>query len=146
MAADMARMVTLTMSPWAEMGMRGMNETLIRLKWLAAYDLVENYEWFVNYGLGQEKLHIEHFKALLDDADRQKEHDDIKAQIDDREGWLNSQRVAWLQEVDVGGGMHDKDLRKLAEEAGCADLRNLVFQPMSSGRPWALERHSSAKP
>lgn len=131
-AADMARMLPLSMSPWAEMGQRAMAETLIRLKWLAAQDDPENYEWFVNYGLGQEKLYIEHLKTLLDDGEQRTEHDEIKAQIKARESWLNDQRFAWLQEVDVGGGTHDKDLRKLAEEGGCTDLRNLVFQPMSS--------------
>jgi hypothetical protein len=131
-AADMARMLPLTMSPWAEMGQRAMAETLIRLKWLAAQDNPENYEWFVNYGLGQEKLYIEHLKTLLEDGGQRTDHDEIKAEIEARESWLSDQRFAWLQEVDIGGGTHDKDLRKLAEEAGCADLRNLVFQPMSS--------------
>ena len=131
-AADIARMPLLTMSPWAEMGHRAMAETLIRLNWLAAQDAPENYEWFVNYGLGQEKLYIEHLKTLLDDGEQRTDHDEVKAQINSRESWLNDQRFAWLQEVDVGSGTHDKDLRKLAEEAGCTDLRNLVFQPMSS--------------
>jgi hypothetical protein len=131
-AADVARMLPLTMSPWAEMGQRAMAETLIRLKWLAAQDDPENYVWFVNYGLGQEKLYIEHLKTLLGDGEQRTDYDEIKDQIEARESWLNDQRFAWLQEVDVGGGTHDKDLRKLAEEAGCADLRNLVFQPLSS--------------
>ena len=131
LAADVARMLTLTMSPWAEMAHRAMAETLIRLRWFAANDQGDNYEWFVNYGLGQEKLHIEHLKTLLADSE-QTDLDEIKKQIEAREVWLNDQRFHWLQEVDVGGGTHDKDLRKLAEEAGCPDLRNLVFQPLSS--------------
>ncbi|MCI0662551.1 MAG: DUF5677 domain-containing protein [Acidobacteria bacterium] len=131
-AADMARMLPLTMSPWAEMGQRAMAETLIRLKWLAAQDDPEKYEWFINYGLGQEKLYIEHLKTLLVDGERRTDYHEIKGQIEARESWLNDQRFAWLQEVDVGGGTHDKDFRKLAEEAGCTDLRNLVFQPLSS--------------
>ena len=131
-AADMARMLPLSMSPWAEMGQRAMAETLIRLNWLVARDNSENYEWFVNYGLGQEKLHIEHLKSLLADGKQRTDHNEIKAQIKARESWLDDQRFAWLQEVDVGGGTHDKDFRKLAEEEGCTDLRNLVFQTMSS--------------
>jgi uncharacterized protein DUF5677 len=131
-AADIARMPTLTMSPWAEMGQRAMAETLIRLKWLAVQDSPENYEWFVNYGLGQEKLYIEHLKTLVENREVRPDYDEILAQIEARESWLSYQRFSWLQEVDVGGGTHDKDLRKLAEEAGCGDLRNLVFQPMSA--------------
>jgi hypothetical protein len=144
-AADMARMLPLTMSPWAEMGQRAMAETLIRLKWLAAQDDPANYEWFVNYGLGQEKLYIEHLKTLLDDVEQRTDHDEVKAQIKARESWLNGQRFAWLQEVDVGGGTHDKDLLKLAKEAGCTDLRNLIFQPMSSlvhGHWNSIARHN----
>lgn len=143
-AADMARMPPLTVSPWAEMGQRAMAETLIRLKWLAAKDAPENYEWFVNYGLGQEKLYIEHLKTLLE-GEQRADHDQIKAEIEARESWLNEQRYSWLQEVDVGGGTHDKDLRQLAEEAGCKDLRNLVFQPMSSdvhGHWNSIARHN----
>jgi len=143
-AADMARMPPLSMSPWAEMGQRAMAETLIRLKWLAAKDVQENYEWFVNYGLGQEKLHIEHLKTLLE-GEQRTDRDQIKAEIEARESWLNEQRYSWLQEVDVGGGAHDENLRTLAEAAGCSDLRSLVFQPMSSdvhGHWNSIARHN----
>ncbi|MEE8585500.1 MAG: hypothetical protein V3T83_11675, partial [Acidobacteriota bacterium] len=53
-------------------------------------------------------------------------------ELEHRQAWLTAQKWGFLQEVDVGGGTHGKDLRKLAEEANCSELRSLLYQPMSS--------------
>ena len=144
-AADYARNPTLTMSPWAELGARAMVEALIRMAWLAETDSSENYEWYVNYGRGQEKLYIEHLKTLL--AKDRSDVDELRAEIAARTAWLNAQKYHFLQEVDVGGGTHDKNLRTLAEEAGRLDQYNLAFQSMSAGvhGHWnAIERQNLA--
>ncbi len=129
-AADLARLPPMWVSPWGEMANRAMAEALIRLKWFATRDKPEHYEWFIDYGLGQEKLHIEHLSRLLEEGHSQA--DAIREDRQSRGEWLDEQRYSFLQEVDVGGGTHDLDLRKMAEEAGCPDLRSLVFQPLSS--------------
>lgn len=129
-AADLARLPPMWVSPWGQMANRAMAETLIRLKWLAARNRAEEFEWFVDYGLGQEKLYVEHLGRLVEQD--HPESTTIEEERQWRIAWLDEQRYTFLQEVDVGGGAHKIDLRKMAEEAGCPDLRSLVFQPLSS--------------
>ncbi len=136
-AALMARQVTLATqlarapSIWnahvAPLILRTMTDTHITFAWIWM-DPPERARKFILYGLGQEKLNVEHLK--LAGSERQ---DDVNFQglIEAREGWLNSQRFAWLTEVDVGSwsGM---DARKMAEEAGCLDLYRFAYAPFSA--------------
>jgi hypothetical protein len=134
-AADVARDATLTMPPWAEMGLRAMAEGLIRIRWLLREDEDPHYQEFISYGLGQEKLRIEHLKRLRDERGLEEDdpaNESTNAEISAREAWVNEHRYTFLQEVDVGGGTHGKDLRKLADESDSGELHRLVFQPLSS--------------
>ncbi len=132
MASDLAALPFLSTFPWGEMALRAMCETLIRLSWFAKRDSADDYDWFVDYGLGQEKLHIEHLKRLLEENPERPDHSFVETEIKDRGRWLDVQRYGFLQAVDVGSGTNDKDLRKMAEDAGCADERALIFQPFSA--------------
>jgi hypothetical protein len=118
-----------TLPPWAEFAERAMSETLIRMKWLVKQDRKEDYEWFVDYGRGQVKLRIEQLKSLAEQDSEARDSALQEAEMLTK--WLASQQYDWLQVVDVGGGTHDKDLRKLATEAGCKDEHSLRFQWLS---------------
>lgn len=133
----LARQATLTISLattpniWnghiAPLILRCMTDAEITLAWMLI-EPKERAKKYVLYGLGQEKLTIEHLKEAY--AQSGKEDERVKKGIEAREGWLNSQRAEFLTEVDVGhwGG---KDTRTMAEEAGCKSLYNFAYQPFS---------------
>jgi hypothetical protein len=107
-----------------------MVETEIRLQWLIKCGKEEDFKEYVDFGLGQEKLLVEHYKRISqsDRPDKQMILDDIEQ----RESWINSQLYSFLLSVDIGGGAQGKDLRTLADEAGLLDLHRLVYSPLSS--------------
>lgn len=135
--ALMARQVTLAVhlaeapSIWnghiAPLILRTMTDNHINLAWIFN-DPLDRSRKFIFHGLGQEKLHIEHYKAKLSaDGHDPKEDPDVKL----REEWLNSQRYSFMTEVNIGS-WSGIDTRKMAEEAGCIDLYNYAYAPFSA--------------
>ncbi|MCB9893366.1 MAG: hypothetical protein H6839_02840 [Planctomycetes bacterium] len=129
LAQDVISNPFYTLPPWAEFVERAMVETYIRAKWLVHRDRKEDYEWFVNYGQGQVKLRITQLRELAKRDPELTEAATAEAEILLK--WLDSQHFEWLQVVDVGMGTHDKSLRDLAIEAGCAEQHSLRFQWLS---------------
>lgn len=110
--------------------LRPMTDCYITLAWILK-DRLERARKFILYGLGQEKLQIEHLKAELakpelDEEDREM----LKQRVDAQEAWLNRQHFEFLQYVDVGSwsGITTRDM---AIEAGCLDLFNFAYQGWS---------------
>lgn len=130
LACDIAQNPGLWVLPISAILIRCMIETQIRLTWTIKSGNDKELRDYVEYGLGQEKLYVEHLKRISEQErpDKQEIIDDIKS----RESWMNAQRFTFLQPVDVGGGTQGKDLRKLAEEAEIIDLHRLGFSPLSS--------------
>lgn len=129
-ASDIVQNPDLWRMPTGIILIRCMAETLIRLQWLIKCGKDKDYREYVEFGLGQEKLLLEHHKRIA-----QEDRPDRKAILDDierREAWVNTQLYTFLLPVDVGGGPHGKDLRALSEEAGLLDLHRLVYSPFSS--------------
>lgn len=134
--ALLARQVTLACqiagapSVWnghsAPLFLRAMADVHIIAAWIFK-DPVERSKQFILYGLGQQKLQVEHRRAHLgrDAADEEK-----KA-IEALEGWINQQRAVWLVEVNVGN-LAGKKTRDMAMEADCLDFYNLVYSPFSA--------------
>jgi hypothetical protein len=77
------------------------------------------------YGLGQEKLHIEHLKADAEQDDEQ-----VQKLIEMKESWLNSQRRDFMTEVNVGNWA-GLNTRKMAQESGCEGLYKFAYTPFS---------------
>lgn len=136
--ALMARQVTLATqlagspSIWnahiAPIVLRTMADTYITFAWIFREPFERSQE-YISYGLGQEKLYIEHLKAQLE-ADGEGEVDEHPL-IRNREEWLNSQRFAFLTEVNVGS-WSGVDTRKMAEDAECIDVHRFAYAPFSS--------------
>lgn len=106
--------------------LRTLVDTHITLTWILA-DPVERARKFIRFGLGQEKLQIEHLKAVqAEEPDK-----DIASVIEAREAWVNAQRYMFLLEVDVGAwsGM---STREMADEVGLQSLYNFAYAPWSS--------------
>ena len=107
--------------------LRTMTDTHITLAWILR-DPVDRARKYIMYGLGQEKLNIEHRKAQLEVQGIDPNTDPL---IKASEDWLNSQRYTFLTEVNVGSWA-GIDTRSMADEAKCLDLYNFAYTPFSA--------------
>lgn len=104
-----------------------MADAYITLAWLLK-DPLDRCKKFIHYGLGQEKLQLEHRRAEMDTKEpREGEREYCEA----IEAWISSQRATFLTDVNLGSwsGM---TTRAMAEEAGCLDFYNYVYTPFSA--------------
>ena len=127
LATQMARAPSIWNGHIAPMILRTMTDNYISLAWISC-DPVDRSRKFVLFGLGQEKLIVEHRKAQIEADGRTKESD---AEIAAREAWLDSQRFAFLTEVNVGNWA-GLNTRKMAEQADCLDLYRYAYVPFSA--------------
>jgi hypothetical protein len=113
----------------APLFLRAMVDNYINLAWIFISPDKRAKE-FIEYGLGQAKLCIEHRKQALRDGGVDDVDNDpfIKSQ----ERWVNSQRFTFLTTVNVGS-WSEKNMRDMAEEAGCLDLYRYAYAPFSAG-------------
>ncbi len=135
--ALIARQATLTnqlaLSPgiWnghaAPLFLRAMVDAHISLAWVLK-DPAVRAKQFILYGLGQEKLFIEHLKSELDERNGSAEQ--LASMIEAREGWLNAQRYAFMTEVNVGA-WSGLNTREMAEQSGCESLYKYAYLPFS---------------
>ncbi len=109
----------------APLFLRAMADVHIALAWVLGDH--ERAREFIKYGLGQEKLRVEHLRSEAGENSPPEQ----SAMLDATEEWINSQRFTFLTEVNVGS-WSGKSTRKMAEEGGCLDFYNLVYQPFSA--------------
>ena len=105
--------------------LRAMYEVEIAVAWIIKSP-DDRSRKYIEYGLGQEKLHLEHLKRLS--AGRDEPVPEFMARM---EAWLSSQRFPWFTVVNVGAWA-DIPVRRMAEEAGIKDLYDLNYAPMSA--------------
>lgn len=110
--------------------LRAMVDLYITLSWIFK-DPLERSKKYIAYGLGQEKLEIEHLKTVFEDQASDCRDDEIGKIIENRLEWLNSQRWHFLTEVNVGNWA-GIDTRTMAKEADCEDIYRFQFNPLSS--------------
>jgi hypothetical protein len=137
--ALMARQVTLATqlasspSIWnghiAPLILRAMVDNYINLAWIFHKDTLNRAKKFIEYGLGQEKLVIEHRKQEMVNQGVKDVDDDPL--IKTLEGWINSQRYTFLTTVDIGQWA-EMDTRKMADEADCLDFYRYAYTPFSA--------------
>jgi Family of unknown function (DUF5677) len=135
--ALLARQVTLAtqlaLSPsiWnghiAPLLLRAMADVYITLAWILKTP-DERARKFILYGLGQEKLQLEHRKTQI--ADR-KPTPEEQLMIDASEAWINAQRFTFLTEVNLGS-WSGLPTREMADQAGCLDFYSYVYMPFSA--------------
>ena len=104
-----------------------MSDNYITLAWIFC-DPIDRSRKFVFYGLGQEKLQVEHLKSRLKVEDKQA---DQSKEVENRERWIDAQRYGFLTEVNFGS-WSGIDTRTMAEQADCLDFYNYSFQPFTS--------------
>ncbi|MCK4250419.1 hypothetical protein KAX97_03175 [candidate division WOR-3 bacterium] len=103
--------------------LRTMVDNYIMFAWIFK-DPVERSRQYILYGLGQEKLQIEHLKTLAKD-------EFTEQIIKVKESWLDSQRYGFLTAVTVGSWA-GVDTRTMAEQSGCRDEYNFAYTPFSA--------------
>ena len=130
MARQSSLAIDLAMSPsiWtghvAPLVLRCMTDAHITLAWILR-DPTKRAKQYILYGLGQEKLQIEHLKAEVDQDD-----EDSQKAIERRESWLNSQRHDFMTEVNVGNWA-GLNTREMASDSECESLYKFAYAPFS---------------
>ncbi len=109
--------------------LRCMVDTHITLVWLAKCGTEADFRQFIEYGLGQEKLLLEHMSSRLEELDT--ETPDLQNRIEAMRAWIDSQILTDLLPVNVGSWTR-KSTRDMAEESDCLDIYNLSYTPLSS--------------
>lgn len=104
--------------------LRAMTDCYITAAWICK-DRIDRAQKFILYGLGQEKLQIEHLKSVLETLSPE-DQKRMEQRIEIQQAWLNAQHYSFLQHVDVGSwsGISTRDM---AKEAGCLDLYNFAY-------------------
>ncbi len=127
LATQMARAPSTWNAHLAPIVLRSMTDVYITLAWILR-DPLERSRQFILYGLGQQKLMLEHRKAQLTaeggDAGRD-------AMVQATEAWLTAQRFPFLTEVNVGS-WSGLTVREMAEQGGCLDLYRFAYLPFSA--------------
>lgn len=101
LAIEIARNPGIWNGNIAAMLLRTMTDTHITLAWILEQPEERGREYIL-YGLGQEKLHIEHLTNDVSSAPDETRSDLIHELIETREAWLRSQIAHWAIDVNLG--------------------------------------------
>lgn len=113
----------------APLFLRAMADVYITVAWILG-EPEARAQKFVEAGLGEIKLEIAHRKQELEKLTDPEQVSQQQKFIEHLEHWLQSQRIESLVEVNLGSWA-GISTRKMAEEAGCLDFYNYVYQPFS---------------
>jgi hypothetical protein len=112
----------------APLFLRAMTDVHVTLSWILL-DPKTRARLFIDHGLGQAVLDLEHRKKQLESAaGDSKEH--LKQMVRTYEAWIDTQRWYFLVEINVGA-WSGKTTREMAEESGILDFYNYVYTPFS---------------
>ncbi len=129
LAAELSRSPMSWNGHIAPLVLRCMVDAYITFAWILE-DQDKRSEQYVKYGLGQEKLYIEHLEQSLREDPESYDSMQIEEMIDIRKSWLNSQLAEWAIDVDVGAwsGMNTRDM---AKEINRESLYKFSYKPFS---------------
>jgi hypothetical protein len=128
----------------APLFLRAMADVHITLSWILL-DPKTRVRQYIDHGLGQAKLELEHRKSRLASSDEES-REALEQMIQSHETWINVQRWNFLVEVNVGA-WSGKTTRQMAEEAEILDFYNYVYTPFSQcvhSTWYHVGRHNSA--
>ena len=113
----------------APLFLRCMIDAYITLAWILD-EPAERSEKYIKYGLGQEKLCIEHLQEGLREDPDLYEGTLVEKTIEIRKSWLNSQLAEWGTEVNVGS-MSGISTRQMAIDIGRESIYKHAYVPFS---------------
>lgn len=108
--------------------LRTIAENVINISWILKEDSLNRARMFIKYGLGQEKLQLEHRKNQMEGREVS---DEEQKMIKTQELLINRERYTFLTDVNLGS-WSEKSILKIAEEADCKDFYHYVFTPFSN--------------
>ena len=126
----MARSPDLWEWDFGPLFLRPMTDCHITIAWILTSP-VENARKYIDYGLGQTKLMIEHYQTALEREDDPDDRESMRSMIDAHSSWLDNQHFSFLQDVNVGAWA-GISTRKMAAQAGCLDLYRYAYTPYSA--------------
>lgn len=124
---DIAHAPTLWTGHSAPILLRAMADVYINMSWLLLSPVDRCWK-FILFGLGQAKLELEHHRAEI--GSRAPSPQEV-AMLEAGERWIDSQRINWMVDVDLGK-WSSLSVRQMAEEANCIDFYNYVYTPFSA--------------
>lgn len=127
LAIELARAPQVWTPSAAPLFLRAMIEVVITIRWILG-DFEARAKRFYLYGLGQHKLRIEHYKAILADKP---DDERLRAVVENGSRWLESQRREFFTDVDVGAWA-GKSVRDMARECDSEDLYKFAYTGFSS--------------
>ena len=117
----------------APMILRNQIDAYISLAWIISKktesEKITRAKEFIEYGLGQEKLFIEHLKNKSQSITG-KASEEIQHHIEQATGWLNAQQWEFLTDVNVGS-WSGSNTRTMALETNNTDLYNYHYTRLS---------------
>jgi hypothetical protein len=149
LAIEMASAPQLWNAHSAPLFLRAMTDVHITLAWILL-DAKTRARQYIDHGLGQAVLELEHRKKRLESADESSK-EDLKQMIRAYQAWIDAQRWNFLVEINVGA-WSGKATREMAEEAGILDFYNYVYTPFQPVCPqhvvsrWPLQLRPFGKP
>jgi hypothetical protein len=113
----------------APLVLRCMTDAFLTLAWILD-DPPERSKKYVQYGLGQEKLLIEHFEEELKENPDGGDVSLLREMVEFKKAWLNSQQATWATEVNIGywSGISTRDM---AKETGRESMYKFAYTPFS---------------
>lgn len=108
--------------------LRAMVDTHITLAYICQEDSFQRALTFIDYGLGQERLHISKIKAR---AEAEGDKDGVK-KLEAYEKHLDSEKYIHHTDVNLGSWL-SKSIRSLATDVGLGDLYDGTFPTLSAG-------------
>ena len=109
--------------------LRAMVDNFITVVWILK-DPIDRSRKFIDYGLGQEKLQVEHLRSELESMPESDRKTELCESIDARVVWLNDQHWEFLQRVDVGAWA-GISTREMAKDADCMNLYRFAYSSWS---------------
>lgn len=112
--------------------LRSMTDALITISWMMINNFEEKAQTYIKYGLGREKLLIEHYKDIMSkelDEELKEQYEDI---VEFRKAWLEAQRYDFLTDVDISSSWSGVGTRTMAQESDCENLYKFAYEPYSS--------------
>jgi Family of unknown function (DUF5677) len=128
LAIELSSAPQLWNSNSAPLFLRAMGDVHITLAWMLL-DAKRRTRQYIEHGLGQAVLAIEHLKKQMDSAN-DVDKSNGKDRIEGEQSWIDTQKWNFLVEVNVGA-WSGKNTREMAEEAGILDFYNQVYTPFS---------------
>jgi len=128
LAIEMASAPQLWNGHSAPLFLRAMTDVHITLAWILL-DAKTRARQYIDHGLGQAVLELEHRKKQLESADVDNK-EMLEKFISVQEAWINAQKWSFLVDVEVGA-WSGKSTRQMSEEAGILDFYNYVYTPFS---------------